>query len=170
MSIEPNKSLMKDKMNRALTQSMFYEFEYSREDFVQFTLDDEDKVVDGKTLISLKKLYLEEEDVTEYIFATKYLIGWKHWNKLNGNKFLREHFDEWREELAMKLEGHAIQKIMDSAYEDENFAAQKWLAERGWTKRKAGRPSKEEIKGHLKNQERVFDEYAEDEKRLRVIK
>src|SRR5690606_3779091 len=140
MVIDKNKLI--DTMGRPLTQSLFLECGYNVQ-YAVFTFNDDDKEYEGRIYPSLKKLYLESEDPTEYRFAKKYLLGWKHWRRLNDNAILRTHFDEWREELEVAMRSEAINSIIDMTTSDQgNFQAAKWLADRGWDKRGAGRPSK----------------------------
>lgn len=160
-----DKSVFKDKMNRYLTQGLFLEMGYNTE-LAVYTLDDEDKEYKGKIYPSLKRLYLECEDPSEVLFARNHLDGWRQWKRICENQALFPHIEEWREELAALLSARAIQKIMDIASEDNNFQAAKWLADRGWDKRRAGRPSKEEIEKDKRIRERINGEFEEDNIRL----
>jgi hypothetical protein len=47
-----------------------------------------------------------------------------------------------------------------------NYQATKWLADRGWAQRAAGRPSKSEIDGEKAFQTRLGNEYGADVIRL----
>ncbi len=157
-----DKSKLIDTMGRPLTQSLFLEIGYNVQ-YAIFTLNDEDKEYEGRNYPSLKKLYLESEDPTEYKFAKKYLLGWKHWRRLNDNAILRTHFDEWREELEVAMRSEAINSIIDMTTSDQgNFQAAKWLADRGWDKRGAGRPSKAEIEREKRIEARIGDELGAD--------
>lgn len=138
-----DKSKLIDTMGRPLTQSLFLECGYNVQ-YAVFTFNDEDKTYDGRIYPSLKKLYLECEDPTEYQFAKKHLLGWNHWKRLNENQMLRKEFDEWREELEVLIRSDAIQAIRDMTADGANYQAAKFLADRGWDKRGAGRPSKAE--------------------------
>lgn len=162
-SILPTKDKMLDVAGRPITQSMFLEIGYT--DASIYTLKDGDHFWKGKTYPSLKRLYLEEEDPTEYAFATKYLLNWKHWQRLGENKIIRKHIDEWREELEMKLRSQAVKEILKSA-EMGNMPAARWLADRGWAQRGAGRPSKAEIASEKAFMARVDNEYGADVIRL----
>lgn len=159
----PNKSKMKAVKGQYLTQSLFVEIGYDYDTAI-YSLKDEDMVHEGKTYPSIKRLYLEAEDVTEYIFATKYFINWEHWERICKNGLLAPHVQRWREDLARYLEAIGIQEVINAATTDNNFQAAKWLAEKGWTKeqRKAGRPSKTEVDRHIKEAQNQQDEYAED--------
>ena len=161
-----DKSKLKDSMGRGLTQSLFLEINYDTK-YAVFTLEDEDKEHKGKTYISLKKKFLEAEDLVEYDFAKANLLSWDHWMKLNGNKQLRVYFDKWRIELELSIRSAAIKSILDTAIEsDKGFQASKWLADRGWDKRAAGRPSKEDVDKETAIRSKIQDEYEEDFKRL----
>ena len=158
-----DKSKMMDTGGRYLTQSMFLEVNY--EPNATFTLKDNDHEWNGVIYPSLKRLYIEFEDPTEYDFANTYLLGWKHWQKLIGNKMLLNHVQEWREELEFKLRAKGVKNMMLSAAQG-NYQASKWLVERGWDVRGAGRPSKAEIEGQKALIKRVDDEYGADVVRM----
>ncbi len=154
-----NKELLKDKLGRPLTQSLFLELGYS--DYAVFTLNDEDKEYKGEVYPSLKRLYLEAGDPTEYAFAVKHLINWKHWERLCANKVILKHIEEWRFELEVKLRSEGVRSLIMSAQEGK-VQASTWLANRGWDKRAAGRPSKEELEREGKVQEKLSNEYDDD--------
>jgi len=150
---------MLDSMGKFRTQSLFLELGYGAE--ALFTLKDQDHVHDGKTYISMKRLYLEFEDPTEYEFANTVLLNWKHWQRMCENKLIRKHIDDWREELEVKLRCQAIGDAIQLAKSGQ-FQAAKWVADRGWATRAAGRPSKAEIEHEKKVQARIEDEYGAD--------
>jgi hypothetical protein len=64
---------------------------------------------------SLRRLYLEEEDPTEYNFANKYLGGIDHWKKLVECEWFKPHLDAWRDELELKLKAKAYKRLMAEA-------------------------------------------------------
>lgn len=152
-----------DDNNKPLTQSLFLELGYS--DYAIYTLKDIDWQLNGKNYPSLKRLYLEMEDPTEYDFATTYLLNFRHWQRICENKQIRIHIDEWRDELEYKLRSKAVKGIMESAKQG-NFQAAKWFADRGWISRGAGRPSKEEVEREKKIQAGLDGEYKDDVIRL----
>ena len=152
-----DKSRLVDTMGRPLTQSLFLECGYNTQ-YAIFTFNDNDKIYNGATYPSLKKLYLACEDPTEYKFAKTHLLGWNHWKRLNENVMLRKHFDEWREELEILLRSDAIKAIIDMGAEGSNYQAMKFIADRGWDKRGAGRPSKAEAE----KEARILDAIGND--------
>lgn len=157
-----DKSRLVDVKGRPLTQSLFLEVNYDPEVAV-YTMKGYDHEYEGKIFPSLKRLYLEMEDPVEYEFAYTYLLDWKHWLRICDNKLFKKEVEEWREELELKIRGMGTKSILDAALsEDGSFQAAKWLADKGWDKRKAGRPSKEEVAREKKMQARLQDEYAAD--------
>jgi hypothetical protein len=159
----PTKDKMLDSSGRPITQSMFLEIGYS--EAAIYTFKDNDHFYEGKIYPSLKRLYLEAEDPTEYDFASTYLLGWRHWLRLCENKLIRKQIDEWREELEMKLRSRAVKEMIKSA-EKGGVQASKWLADRGWAQRGAGRPSKADIASEKVLMARVDSEYSSDVIRL----
>jgi hypothetical protein len=161
-----NKDQLKDDMGRPLTQGLFLEINYDAK-YAVYTLKDYNHEWNGKLYPSLKLLYLEMNDPIEYDFASRYLLGWQHWKRLNENKILRKHFDEWREELELKLRAKGVREMfLLSESENGNFQAAKFLADRGWEKRGAGRPSKLEKEQHEAVQSRLEEEWSADVKRM----
>lgn len=157
---------MKDSGGKPITQSLFLELGYSS--LAIYTLKDDDYEYNGKFFYSLKKLYLEEEDPTEYIFANKYLLGIKHWLRICDNKQFTDIADEWRFELELKLRSQGIKAIIGAA-KSGNQNASKWLSDKGWSDRSAGRPSKTDIEREKKIRMGMEDEFSEDLKRLQLV-
>ena len=158
-----DKTKLVDGQGKPLTQSLFLEIGYT--DFSVYTLKDQDYEYNGKVYPSLKRLYLEMEDPTEYEFANECLLGWRHWIRLCENKQIAKHIDEWRAELEYKLRSKAVRMMLSSAQEG-NYQAAKWFADRGWSNKGAGRPSKADVEHEKQVQARLGEEYSEDVVRL----
>lgn len=158
-----NREDLTDSSGKPLTQGLFLEIGYN--DSSIYTLKDDDHEYNGRTLRSIKKLYLELEDVTEYEFANKYFLGWSHWQRICNNKVIRKYIDEWRAELELKLRARAA-KLMAQQAEGGSYQAVKWLADRGWDIKKSGRPTKEDIESEKKAIARAENEYGSDVIRL----
>lgn len=130
------------------TKGLFYEQTLEDKSTVVYTLKDEDH----KGFPSLYKLYLEEEDTTEYTFANKYLDGWEHWKQISECTWFKPYIARWREELNLKLAARSLLKIKEMARGQgrDSYVANTYLLERKWEtkseKSKAGRPTKEAIK------------------------
>lgn len=137
-------------------------FEMSRTDernFCVYTLKEEDHTFDSVTYPSLKRLYMEMNDPTEYNFATTYLDGWTHWKKLQQCEWFMEHLAGWREELEIRIKSRAVADIMNMSMNTQNegmrYAGNKFLIDGGWKEKTAGagRPTKDKIK---REAERIF--------------
>lgn len=161
--MEIDKSKFVDACGRPVTQSLFLEIGYT--DFSYYTLKDHDYEYNGYIYPSIKRLYLEMEDPTEYKFATTYFLSWKHWKRICENKALKGHIADWREELEVKLRCKGVKNALVIA-QNGSFQAAKWLADRGWESRGAGRPSKDEIEREKKFQTRAEEEYGNDVVRM----
>lgn len=159
-----DKNLLLDSAGRPLTQSLFLEIGYS--DYAIYSLKDEDFWYKGKLYPSIKRLYLESEDPTEYEFAIAHFLSWSHWLRLCENKAIMKHISAWREELEVKLRSQAIKSVRDQAYIGNSYQAAKFLADRGWEKRGAGRPTEEDKLKDKRIKERLDDEFGADIKRL----
>lgn len=162
MEFIPDKSRFKDSYGKYITQNLFLEFSYDTEKAV-YTFADEDKEYKGVIYPSLRKLYLEVGDPTEYEFATKYLWGWEHWKRILGNKILREEVDKWREELEVKLRAAGVRAAL--AQTNGSFNAAKWAADGGWDV-KRGRPTKAEKERERKRREAAVKETEADADRI----
>lgn len=156
----------KDTMGRFLTEALFYETR-NKKYTATFTLKEKDHKVEDITYISMRRLYLEIEDPTEYLFAEQVLGSWDHWQKLCRVKQFMEYVSSWREELSTKLKAKAIQAMIATATEDgsKGITAAKWLASAGWEEGK-GRPSKEKVEGKVKQAIQAVSNIENDAVRL----
>jgi|TARA_R110000822_G_scaffold109542_3_gene239397 hypothetical protein len=164
--MKPNK--FKDVNGRWLTQSLFPETA-TDDRFILYTLRDESP----KGVPSLKHLYLELMDFTEYRFASKYLGGWEHWNRLCNNALIGREIAKWREELEIKLVATGLTQITDIALDVENkgrLAAARFLAEKGFKpKQAAGRPTKQQALGERVQSDAIADRVSSDLERLKSL-
>jgi hypothetical protein len=153
---EPNPDLSKRKFynqnNHLLTRALFWEVAYSENAI--YTLKDWDSTTtQGKPLKSLKQLYLQENDPTEYEFAQKHFANWDHWQTIAKSWYLKDHVAKWREELEIRITTDALRLIQAEALSTSKYAysANRYLADKGWktkdtgSKKGAGRPSKASI-------------------------
>lgn len=119
---------------------------------------------------SLKRLYLETDDPTEYRFYTVYLDGLKHWEALCAAKWFKPYVAQWRKELLVRLQSQALVAIrQEAANEGKNsFAANKYLLEKGWeaSPNPRGRPTKQEISDAAQTLALDEKRIAEDYERL----
>ena len=160
-------------MARLQTKALFFETtlpEYRLEMEPEWTLKEKDHLAhDGKTYRSMKKIYLEMEDVTEYEFALATLGSFTHWETLCKSPWFKEHIEQWRKELNLKLKARGMKSIIKAATTDENlsFQAMKYLADNQYLdKGKRGRPSKEEIAKKLKEETETNKIFRDDAERI----
>lgn len=163
----PSKEQMVDSTGRPLTQSLFLELGYS--DAAVYTLKEDHYEYEGKMYPSIKKLYLECADPVEYEFSQAYFLNWKHWVRISDNKAVKAHVNEWREELEVKLRSIGVKQVRASAELPGGLQAAKWLADRGWSTRGAGRPTKAEIEREKAIQVKVENEYSADVLRFKRV-
>lgn len=159
----------KDTCGRWYTQSLFFETsQYDQLGIAIYTFGDTAREYKDKKYICFKDLYLSCEDPTEYEVATKYLGGWKHWLRLCSNKLIMAHIQDLRDELEVKLKSKGIKGMVRASEEEggRGATAAKWLADRGWEKRKAGAPSKEEKTRELKLDKKLEADLANDMDRI----
>jgi len=152
-------------MGRYLKRGLFFEQTSpdARSRFTPpFTLKEEDHEVDGVIYRSMRRMYLEYSDPTEYEFATAVLGSWDHWTELCDTAWFSPYVSKWRDELEVKVRSQAIKALQEHGKTKEGAA--KYLAEAGWKpKRKAGRPTKAEVEGERKRQafiDRELEDFA----------
>jgi len=158
MSVEK----FKNDSGKFLLRGMFYERVGADKTGVLYSLKD----VDHCGFPSLKRLYLEMGDVTEYRFVKEYMASVEHWDSLCECIWFEPLIKEWRRELFLRIQSEALANIQAEAKKDgpSKLSANKYLLERGWEPKntqtnKRGRPSKESIR-------EAAEDLFTDEKRL----
>lgn len=135
--------------NNWITKGLFIEYRYIPKvgDHCMYTLSPEDK----DSYPSLRRLYLESPDPTEYLFSVIHLGGWDHWKYLCDESFFKPTVLLWRDEYLIRMKSQALAEIQLAAKGEGklSYDANKYLLEEGWTKepRRAtqGRRSKQII-------------------------
>ena len=162
----------KNSSGAHLLKTIFFELDDAEKTQAIYTLKDYDHTVNGVLYPSLRRLYVDLADPTEYLFSEQYLDGWSHWKKLCSASFFLPHLKEWREELEVKLRAQElvrIRKVAESGGK-ESFQAQKFLVTNGWKtpeeKEKVGRPSKTKIKEEAEKLFQERTEFDEDFERI----
>jgi hypothetical protein len=142
----------RNSTNGRYLKGLFFETTGSDKASVSYTLKDWDHTVDGIVYPSLYRLYLEQEDLTEYEFANAHLDGWEHWEMLTSATWFRPYVSRWRRELSLKLKARALNRLKaEAASTSKNaFLANRYIIEKGYVdtgeKSGRGRPSKDEVK------------------------
>ena len=131
------------------TQQLFFETCGGDKSNAIYTLKDYDHEVDGVIYPSIKRLYVDLEDESEYTFATTYFDSWKHYKRLLALPWFSEVIEEAREELQVKLAGKALAALRADALSGSrsSISSAKFLVDKFVkSDAKVGRPSKEAIK------------------------
>lgn len=135
-------SKFKDCVNRWVTVGLFAETAGPNKEFILWTLDE------------AKDLYLKTRDITGYTFAKQHLGGLSHWKALKASPTLSPILEEWEEEMEIMKRAEALLRIEAEA-RGGHYQANKFLADRGWDLRIAGRPSKAEVEKELNKQAKI---------------
>lgn len=136
-------SLLKNTSGTWLINPLFYEMSDADKSRVLYTLKPEDH----KGFPSIRRLYIEMGDETEYRFASEYFGGWPHWQKLLNSPWFSDFIQDLRAELAQKQLSDRLEVLKKkSAAGDVN--ATRFLLNEEYKKKKSqvGRPTKEAIK------------------------
>ncbi len=162
------KGKLKDSMGKIRTVSLFLEPAYNDTDEAVFTLKDQDYTYKDKFYYSLKQIYLEIADPTEYQFAISVFNSWDQWKRMVGNKTLEPYISAWREELEIKLRSMGINNIIEVSKTSDVKALQamKWVAEGSWKVAKRGRISKEDKASEVRKEAGILRSITEDLQRI----
>lgn len=162
-------SKFKNAMGAYMLQGMFYETTLADKSTVVYTLKDRDH----EGFPSLYRLYMEADDPTEYHFAIANLDGWAHWERLLECSWFQPYITKWRRELEVRTRARSLLNIRAVAAQgdDKNsFQANKFLLNGSWKeggpKRRAGAPSKEEIKNEANRLATIEQSLNEDLARI----
>ena len=163
----------KDVQGRWRIRSLFYEDRLEGYEPL-YTLNSEDREVNGVTYQSLRRIYLEEEHIVgcEYDFANKYLGGWKHWELICKSSYYKSVILEWKEELEIKQKAQHIRKMIMQSYSEgtASFNATKYLLDKGYIEKDGkGRPKKEDVEKQAKIMAKAEAELADDLARLNNV-
>lgn len=191
---ETDLSIFKDDAGRWRTSTLFEETnKYPERYTALFTLAENDvKLKDGRTLVSMKRIYMEARDPTEYRAAKRIFSTWEIWENLTKAAFFQDTLANWRSELKRQMRSEAIDEINSMAKGKKAtgtaFSAAKWIAEATWERSNnnadsdtfdkpvpkngngAGRPSKESMRREAtaiaKEMTETYGDYEKDWKRI----
>lgn len=124
---------------------------------------------DRPGLINARKTFIDLGDPSGYKWAISYLGSWIHWQKLMRAKWFVAAYNEWVEELNIKLRSEALDVIRSIAHEEGNksaLAAARYIAELEKRSQIKGRPTKVAMEAELKRQVQILDETADDAERI----
>lgn len=156
-------SLLKNSSGAWLLKPLFFEMCDSDKSRVLYTLKPEDH----KGYPSVRRLYMEMGDETEFKFAEAYFGGWPHWQRLIGATWFNDYMDDLRHELETKQLSD-LRDVMKIKAKAGDIQAAKFLLDefkRG-KKREVGRPTKEAIKREAEMMFKSNEEISEDLARI----
>jgi len=150
----------KDVIGRYITAGLFIE---TTNDITMahYTLEDEDRIVEGVLFKSLKADFIGFMDPNGFYFAKKFFANYKHYKQLLNNKIVCKRIEEWIEEIELQMQADALSAMITHSQGTTGATAAKWLATMGW-KTKAGRPSKAQIKAATKKAAQAHEDVDED--------
>jgi hypothetical protein len=167
--VKIDRSQLVGKNGKILTEALFWETNRDREAYAPlFTL----KPVEHMGCPSLKQIYLEHRDPTEYTFAMSVFGSWQHWEALTSLIWFKPHVEEWRSELAVLLKSEAARAALGVLSDPEAPSANKmqaarFVAEKGWEEKATkGRPKKEDIQKAARQVAETNSHWDEDYKRI----
>src|SRR5690606_6577654 len=171
VSSAPEGAVFKNATGAWLLRALFYETATDPDKtHVLYSFKPEDHEVNGVVYPSLRRLYLEMEDDTEYYFAQAYFGGWPQWKRLLSCSWFVDYITEIREELAAKQEADSKRRIRQIAKDMKDrgsLQANKLLLEDiKKSKNPPGRPSKEAIR---RKAEELFQDQSELQEDLERI-
>lgn len=156
-------------MNVRLKKDLFFETTPDKTNVV-YTLKENDHL----GYVSIYRVYQELEDLTEYKIATEYFDGVEHWDMLCREKWFQPYLMKMRRTLELKLKSRMAAILIQDAMSSESktsTASAKYLLDKGYDivspdKRRAGRPSKQEIADAAADEALVKDLFNEDYNRI----
>lgn len=141
----------KNNTGQHYLRPLFYEYDLASEKSIAiYTLKDNDYTINGVTYPSLRRLYVNTGDLSEYRFAVSCLDGWSHWKKIRNANWFQPYYQDWREELEVSVMSQALLAVRlkaDNPEDKDNLSAARFLLSGQWVpKEKVGPRTKDKIK------------------------
>ena len=146
--------IFKDTMGRYVTTGFFKETAGPNKSFVAMTIEE------------ARQRFMKCDDILGIDFADKHLGGYRHWKAIQASPVMQPYVAEWKEELEIRLRSKQLKRIAVLSDEGQ-FQAAKFLMDRGWEKRAAGKPSKEEVVRETRVQSNIAKGFKEDFARIK---
>ena len=167
----PSKNKFLGKGGVRLVRQLFIENDSIGEnDVAIYTMHREGRMIEGKVYPSLYVLYMQEKDITEARFVSKYLYDWQQWNSIAASSWYRDEIARWRTDLKAKLMGELVDKLIEDAHSDSRSSksSAKYLVDK-LSKGPKGKPSTAVVPTNEETAQKITHDIAEDVKRLRLI-
>lgn len=161
--------------NQLLTTELLWETAIAMDgrDSVLYTLRPSSRELNGRTIPSLKALYMECGDTSEYSFAIKYFESWEHWQKVRSNTKITPFIDKWAQELEFRIRKEAFDRLKEAA-ENGSLEANKFIVSSNFIQgipEKVYRNTKTPAKpvGRPSSKPETSEEMAANEEMKRVV-
>lgn len=129
-----------------LGRELFYETaQMEGRPYALYSLKSEDLKVGEKNYPSLRRLYLEEDDPTEFFIAEKYFDGQPHWKKLCAQDWFLVPLSALREELEVKHRAQYLRALREDALKGDKVTSRYLLDRVEKVDSKVGRPTRQKI-------------------------
>lgn len=115
--------------------------------------------------IDLHEMFMQSNDPTGYTTAIAAFDSWEHLKHLKTLQWFGPLWEQWEEELEIKMRSEALRNIVEQSKDLKGTTAAKYIAEKGWEK-KRGRPSNDEIARERRAQAAMREELADDAGRI----
>jgi hypothetical protein len=162
--------------SRKPTRALFYEFRNPALE-PTYTVHFQDRKVGDKLYKSMRLVYINTCDPTEWTFVQKVCHGdWEYWNQLQRalNNYIlkpkKDSVERWRKEMEVKMRSDALLAIYADSKSGGMSAVSsaKWLAEGRYKLKptQAQAKAREDVIPQVENNNKESDVYAEDIQRM----
>lgn len=127
---------VRDPLNRYRTVSLFKELNKTKKYISYYNLGD----YDTPPFLSMKRIYLSTNDISEYTQAMILLGSYEHWLTLTELSWFKPYVEAWRAELRTKLKSEQLLNLRTRANAGE-VPAQRAMLDKLDPKPGRGRPS-----------------------------
>lgn len=135
--------------------------------------------VDKPGMVNFGKAYIETEDPSGYKITQKLLGGdYKHWMALLKCTWFLESKEVWDKELEARLYSRGLEAIKEIAMDENHkgrLQAARLLVDKSYStskmdsKASRGRPTKEEVQGHIREAVHAEKALQDDLERIRSV-
>ena len=142
-------AIFKNSNQVYLGRELFFETAaMDQKPYVLYTLKSDDYQPEGyeRPLPSLRRIYLEEDDLTEFFVAEKYFDGQPHWKRLTSQEWFMKELSPLREELQIKHQAQYLRALRTDAISGDKVTARYLLDRSEKSDTRACRPTKAKIK------------------------
>lgn len=137
--VEQNKKYLANGGQRLVRQLFI---EWGPPEYALYTNKAYDVEIDGSTYRSLQRLYIEQDDLGEDSFVSRYLYDWNQWERIASDGLMSTYVEKWRHNLKQKKLSELLMALSKDALSDSKSAmsSAKYLIDRLSDSKSKGRP------------------------------